>query len=104
LFSAALCGGCGYAHHRPPPSPEKRTRAKMRIVKIETRYDKVDWSNLLNEVQSKFRYLRLAWQASEREAPPALHAKMVEDLYLPAIKLLAEFCAAVEVTEEKLEE
>jgi hypothetical protein len=21
LFSAALCGGCGYAHHRPPPAP-----------------------------------------------------------------------------------
>jgi hypothetical protein len=75
-----------------------------RSPKFETQYDKVDWSNLLNEVQGKFHYLRLAWQASEREVSPELHAKMVEDLYLPAIKLLAEFCAAVEVTEEKLEE
>jgi hypothetical protein len=72
--------------------------------KIETQYDKVDWSNLLSEVQAKFTYLRLAWQASEREVSPALHAKMVEDLYLPAISLLAEFCAAVEVVEEKLED
>jgi hypothetical protein len=72
--------------------------------KFETQYAKIDWSNLLNEVQAKFRYLRLAWQTSEREVPPALHAKMVEDLYLPAIRLLAEFCAVVEVAEEKLEE
>jgi hypothetical protein len=75
-----------------------------RSSKIETQYDKINWSNLLSEVQAKFHYLRLAWQASEREAPPALHAKMVEDLYLPAFKLLAEFCAAVEVAEEELEE
>jgi hypothetical protein len=69
--------------------------------KIETQYDKINWSNLLSEVQAKFHYLRLAWQASERDAPPELHAKMVEDIYLPCIALLAGFCAAIEAKLEK---
>jgi truncated hemoglobin YjbI len=67
---------------------------------IETRYDAVDWDGLLAEVQSRFNYLRLAWRTSEHDATAHLHAKMVKELYLPCIELLAQFCAAIEVEEE----
>lgn len=67
---------------------------------LETRYDKIDWNGLFGDVRSSFDYLRLAWQASERDLPPDLHRKAVDDLYFPTLELLAEFCACVRVTDE----
>jgi hypothetical protein len=66
----------------------------------ETQCDKVDWANLKTEVTAKLEYLRIAWAASERDAPPQVHKRIVEDIYVPAIRLLAEFCACLEVAEE----
>jgi hypothetical protein len=68
-------------------------------VTYETRCDKVDWDNLKTEVITKLEYLRMAWAASEQGAPTELHRKIVNDLYVPAIRLLAEFCACLEVDE-----
>ena len=65
----------------------------------ETRCDKVDWANLKTEVLTKLEYLQISWAASERDAPSEVHKKIVEDIYAPAIRLLAEFCACLEVTE-----
>jgi hypothetical protein len=74
---------------------------EVAMTTYETRYDEVDWDNLLAEVTKSFSYLRLAWRATERDMPPELHRKMVEDLYVPAIKLLAEFCACIEESREE---
>jgi hypothetical protein len=70
------------------------------MITYETRCDKVDWANLKTEVLTKLEYLRISWAASERDAPPEVHKKIVEDIYVPAIRLLAEFCARLEVDEE----
>ncbi len=67
----------------------------------ETRCEQVDWTNITAEVLAKLEYLRIAWAASEREGPPELHAKLVNDLYVPTVRLLAEFCACLEVTEDE---
>jgi hypothetical protein len=69
-------------------------------VEYETRCDRVDWNGLLADVTERLRYLRVAWKASEEQAAAPFHQKMVEDLYLPAIRKLGEFCASVEVNDE----
>ena len=73
------------------------------MTEIESEYAKIDWQNLEDEVCRKLNYLRLAWAASERDCPPAMHRKMVEDLYLPAIKLLAGFCCCIDEAETESE-
>jgi len=73
------------------------------MTTYETRYCQVDWSNLFEEVTKSFNYLRIAWRTTERDMPPELHRKMVEDLYVPAIKLLAAFCACIEESQEEAE-
>lgn len=70
------------------------------MIRYETQCEKVDWANLKTEVMAKLEYLRVAWAASERDMPPEVHKKIVNDIYVPAIRLLAEFCACLEVTEE----
>jgi hypothetical protein len=71
---------------------------------IETRYDAVDWDALLAEVQSRFNYLRIAWRTSTILACRCGVASCSEELYLPCIELLAQFCAAIEVEEESSDE
>ncbi len=68
---------------------------------IETRYDAIDWLSLAADVQTKLTYLRAAWQTSEKTCEPALHLKMVEDIYLPTLRLLAEFCACFDTRDDE---
>ena len=70
-------------------------------MKYETSCAKVDWHNLKAELLTKIEYLRVSWAASERDAPPEVHNKLVENIYVPAIRLLAEFCACLEVTDDE---
>jgi len=65
----------------------------------ETRGDRIDWGGIEREAIDALRALRLAWAASEKGLPE-IHAKLVRDIYVPAIKVLAEFIACVEVAEE----
>jgi hypothetical protein len=60
---------------------------------------KPDWDGLIADVEERFTYLRLAWEASEK-SDIELHKKMVDDLYLPALRHLAAFCASIEVKDE----
>ena len=60
----------------------------------------VNWAGLERDVVSALIALRLAWEASEEQLPAELHAKAVTDLYVPALRLLGEFCACVETEEE----
>jgi hypothetical protein len=64
--------------------------------RIQTDAGQVDWPRLEVEVVQKVRLLRAAWECSQREAPPKVHAKLVRDLYVPCVSLLAKFCASVE--------
>lgn len=55
--------------------------------------DSPDWGRMEREVILKLRILRAAW---EHTAPnPELHQAMARDLYLPVLRLLAEFCNCV---------
>lgn len=67
---------------------------------METRYDLIDWLGVYADLQTKLGYLRMAWQTSERDCPPELHAKMVEDLYMPMMRLLGLFCGSITVDED----
>jgi hypothetical protein len=66
------------------------------MKRIETRCDNIEWDKILQEVQTKLNYLRLVWKISERDCNPELHRKMVEDLYVPALEKLAEFCLCIQ--------
>ena len=67
---------------------------------LETRCDKISWAAVSADVQTKLDYLRLAWQASERDCPPELHKKMVKDLYMPMMELIALFCGSITVGDD----
>ena len=62
---------------------------------IETRHDRIAWADISKEVQAKLQFLRLAWTASERDLSPGAHRKMVEDIYFPLMRTLAEFCESI---------
>ena len=68
---------------------------------LETQYDKIDWDGLMADVLESFVCLRAAWKGTEKQNPPELHKKLVEDLYMPAIWHLAAFCAVVHVDDAK---
>ena len=55
-----------------------------------------DWNKLEADVLMSLRCLRAAW---EHTADKPIHEAMVRDLYIPCLRLLAEFCACVEVKE-----
>jgi len=63
---------------------------------IQTDAGQVDWPRLEVEVVQKIRLLRAAWECSQKDAPPAVHAKMVENLFLPRVRMLGAFCTSVE--------
>jgi hypothetical protein len=67
----------------------------------QTRYDEIAWDDILADVTASLDFLRLAWRASERGASPEIHAKMVKDLYVPCLRLLAEFSACIEAADEE---
>ena len=71
-------------------------------MKIETRYEHIDWLNVAAEVQTKLGYLRASWQSSERDCPPELHKKMVTELYFPILELLGRFCGCIQEQDGEL--
>ena len=71
----------------------------------ETDFQKINWDNLKREVAQKIDFLRLGWAASQVASSQGseLHGKLVNDIYVPAIRLLAEFCACVEMVDDENE-
>jgi hypothetical protein len=59
---------------------------------VETRSDEIQWDAIVKNVHTRVALLRAAWRASETTVAPELHRKMVEDIYLPCLAMLAEFC------------
>ncbi len=68
----------------------------MEDVKVMTQQP--DWERLEADVLLSLRCLRAAWEHTEGQP---IHAAMVRDLYVPCVRLLAEFCASVKVEDEK---
>jgi hypothetical protein len=56
---------------------------------------KPDWARMVEDVTSRIWLLKACWE--ETAVAPELHQKMADDLYVPALLLLADFCAAVEI-------
>lgn len=61
--------------------------------------DEPNWDQLLSDVTLRIALLRACWKGTTKDEPE-LHKKVVEDLYIPALSLLAQFCAAVEVADD----
>ena len=53
-----------------------------------------DWDGLIGDVVQKIGLLRIAWHGTE-ESEPKLHAKLKQDIYVPCLTLLAEFCTRI---------
>ncbi len=68
----------------------------MRLPTSETASP--DWGTIERDVLRKLRYLRAAWEHTAAHEPE-LHELIKRDLYVPAIKHLGAFCAAIK--EEK---
>lgn len=58
-----------------------------------------DWDRIERDVTRKLRFLRLAWEASEERRDFSTLIK--RDILIPALLLLAEFCACVEEEPDK---
>ena len=58
---------------------------------------RVDWPGVEQEVVQKLRLLRAMVAKLE---PNALNDKIAEDLFLPALKKLGEFCTMVEIDDD----
>jgi hypothetical protein len=56
--------------------------------------DKPDWESIEKDVIRKLGLLRLAWE--ETVKTPEIHSPMRRDIYMPRLKLLAEFCTGIE--------
>jgi hypothetical protein len=54
-----------------------------------------DWDRIEADVAIRLHLLRGAWEESENM--PALREAMIRDLYIPALKHLGAFCAAITV-------
>lgn len=66
----------------------------------QTQYEKVDWDGLKTDVNERIWAVQQCWRESEKRAPKETHEKLVKDIYLPAIKLLGEFCVCVKLGEK----
>jgi hypothetical protein len=54
-----------------------------------------EWDAVREEVLRKLKLLQLAWEET-KTVDAELHRKMVQDIYQPALRLLAEFCACIQ--------
>ena len=92
-------GGCGVAS--APGMDPKGARTEMdKPPSLETRSAQVKWDGLLGDVTEALTALRLCWETTEQEFPHEVHAKIVHDLYVPAIRRLGAFCACILSTED----
>jgi len=63
---------------------------------IET-LKQADWDRLESDVLTRIRLLKTAVAGME---PGPLNDKIAEDLFLPCLQLLGEFCGAFDITEQ----
>lgn len=66
---------------------------------VETRSDKIEWDAIVHNVHARVALLQAAWRATEK-AEPEFHRKLVEDIYLPCLALLAQFCECFDGADE----
>lgn len=59
-------------------------------------FQEPDWDRLIDDVNARIATLRMCWKGTERDEP-SMHPMLVRDIYVPALRILAEFCAAVEI-------
>jgi hypothetical protein len=59
-----------------------------------------DWNQLAADVNEGIATLRVCWTRTATDTPN-LHKRLVRDLYMPTLRLLSDFCAAVGVGEAR---
>jgi hypothetical protein len=59
-----------------------------------------DWNQLAADVNEGIATLRACWMRTATDTPN-LHKRLVRDLYVPTLRLLSDFCAAVEIGEAR---
>lgn len=69
----------------------------MRVKTNMEQLAKADWAHLEQDVVAKIRMLQTICAKLPQDE---LSDKIANELILPALQLLAEFCACVEVTDE----
>ena len=57
-----------------------------------------NWDSIQRDVERKLTYLKGAWNCTAKNKE--LHKRIFNDIYLPNLKLLGEFCANIKETEE----
>lgn len=62
-----------------------------------------DWDNIESELLFKFRCLRQLSQHLHQIHPESVADKIANDLVLPCLELIADFCACVEITNNSKE-
>jgi len=62
---------------------------------------KADWDRMESDVVTRIRLLKTAVQGMQ--ASP-LNDKIAEDLFLPCLQLLGDFCGAFDITEQNDQE
>lgn len=68
------------------------------MTDYETQSENINWEGIAADVSTALQHIRLAWECSEA-GDADLHAKLVHDLYAPALYVLSEFVACVKVEE-----
>jgi hypothetical protein len=109
FFAAAMafCFECGWREqtgqkgkcmtHTPSETGNPMTEQNQ---EVETRSGEIQWDAIVKNVHTRVALLRAAWRASETTVAPELHRKMVEDIYLPCLAMLAEFCECFDGADE----
>lgn len=69
-----------------------------RVPRLMTELDGADWARLERDVVERIRILAAA--SSRLGGPSELRAKVLRDLVLPNVRLLAEFCTNVRIEDE----
>lgn len=62
---------------------------------------KCNWDGLEQDVVQRIRMLKVACQAMDQNA---LTDQIANDLILPSLRLLGEFCACVDIRDEEIEQ
>lgn len=60
-----------------------------------------DWANLESDVVDRIRALAVTFSSGKLDAPRELEEKLWNELALPNLRLLAEFCTNVTISDEK---
>lgn len=58
----------------------------------------VNWQRLREEVGTRIDILEAAWNDALKRGP--LGEKIINDLYMRLLEMIASFCASIEITQE----